>query len=71
MHKQAKQKEMHASHSQDREWFIGQRVMVRNLRSGFDWVPGVVVKRLGRVSYLVKTDGQKLWKRNVDQLKEN
>ena len=38
VHKQAKQKEMHDSHSQDCEWFIGQRVMVQNLRSGFDWV---------------------------------
>ena len=61
---------MHDSRSQDREWFIGQRVMVRNLRSGFDWVPGVIVERLGPVSYLVETEGQKLWKRHVDQLKK-
>ena len=29
--------------------------MVWNLRSGFDWVPGVIVERLGPVSYLVET----------------
>ena len=44
--------------------------MVWNLRSGFDWVPGVIVKRLGPVSFLVETEGQKLWKRHVDQHKE-
>ena len=40
--------------------------MVRNLRPGCDWVPGIVVELLGPVSYVV----QKLWKQHVDQLKE-
>jgi len=48
--------------AQDREWFIGQKVIVQNLRPGYDWVPGVIVERLRPVSYLVQTEAQQLWK---------
>ena len=34
--------------------------MVRNLRSGLDWIPGVIVERLGPVSYLVETEGKEI-----------
>ena len=49
---------------------IGQSVMARNMRPGPDWVPAVVIERLGPLTYLVETTEQKLWKRHVDLLQE-
>ena len=43
--------------------------MVRNLRPGPDWIPGIVTEVLGPVTYLVDTDGGQGWKRHADQLK--
>ena len=52
------------------EFFVGQSVMARNLRPGPDWVPAIIVERLGPVSYLVETSERQLWKRHIDLLKE-
>lgn len=54
--KQASQKQQHDTHSQTREFFIGQEVMVKNLRPGPAWIPGTVVQRLGPVSFLVEVE---------------
>ena len=52
--KQAQQKATHDRRAKAglREVFVGQNVMARNLRPGLDWVPAMVVERLGPVSYL-------------------
>lgn len=70
VYQQARQKKLHDDRSQDREFFVGQKVMVRNLRPGCDWVPGVIIERSGPVSYVVHTSDQQIWKRHIDQLKE-
>ena len=70
LHKQSLQKDSHDRKAQDRSWFLGQTVRVRNLRPGPDWVTGVIVERLGPRSYLVETGTHQFWKRHVDQLKE-
>ena len=44
--------------------------MARNLRPGADWVPAVVVERLGPLTYLVETSDRLLWKRHIDLLRE-
>ncbi len=64
---QSRQKEAHDLRAKSREFFIGQSVMVKNLRPGPDWVPGVIVECLGPVSYLVETHDKMMWKRHVDQ----
>ena len=66
--KQASQKEKHDRHAREREFHVGQQVMVRNLRPGPAWVPGTIVKRLGPVSFLVEVSGL-IWKRHVDHLR--
>ena len=66
--KQATQKEKHDQHAKEREFHVGQRVMVRNLRPGPAWVPGIIVKRLGPVSFLVEVNGL-IWKRHIDHLR--
>ena len=67
---QAQQKLYHDQHSAGRELFIGQRVMVRNLRVGDKWVPGTIMKRTGPLSYLVQVAGGQMWKRHIDQLRQ-
>ena len=53
--KQAQQKAQHNRRAQEREFFVGQSVMARNVRPGPDWVPAVVIERLGPLTYLVET----------------
>jgi hypothetical protein len=45
--KQAVQKKQHDLHARGRDIAVGQTVMVRNLRSGDNWIPGVVINQLG------------------------
>ena len=68
--KQADQKVSHDQHSRDREFMIGQRVMVRNLRPGPTWIPGTIVGRNGPLSYVVQVKGEQTWKRHVEHLRE-
>lgn len=46
---------------------IDQMVLIWNLRDGPKWLHGIVVEKLGPVSYQVEVQGQ-LWSRHVDQL---
>jgi hypothetical protein len=69
LEKQAKQKFQHDQRAQTREFHVGQEVTVRNLRPGAKYVPGVVIERLGPLSYLVSVQDGVVWKRHVDHLK--
>ena len=64
--KQANQKASYDRLSQTREFHVGQEVTVRNLRPGSKYVPGVIVERLGPLSYLVSGV---TWRRHVDHIK--
>ena len=68
--RQAQQKFQHDSHAHNRELFVGQRVMVRNLRPGDKWVPGTIIERTGPLSYLVQVSGGQTWKRHIDHLRQ-
>lgn len=68
--KQADQKVTHDQHSRSREFMVGQRVMVRNLRPGPSWIPGTIVERNGPLSYVVQVKGEQVWKRHVEHLQE-
>ena len=64
--KQGQQKAKHDQHAHERTFPVGQTVMVRNFRNGPKWVSGVVIKREGPVTYLVRVDNGNIWKRHVD-----
>ena len=70
LEKQAKQKVQHYRQAQKQEFFVGQLVMARNIHSGPDWVPAVVIERLGPLTYLVETADYLLWKRHINLLRE-
>ena len=69
LEKQSHQKSSHDLRAKKREWFVGQRVMARNMRPGPNYVPATILEVLGPVTYLVETDGREIWKRHLDQLK--
>ena len=55
--KQADQKRHHEQHAKLRELFLGQQVLVQNIRPGQTWTPGTVIERNGPLSYLVQITG--------------
>ena len=67
--RQAQQKTDHDRRARSRELHVGQQVMARNLRQGVPWVAGVIVERLGPLTYLVQVDTGQLWKRHLDHLR--
>ena len=69
--KQAEQKKDHNLHTRKREFFIGQRVLVRNLRDGPRWLQRTVIERKGPLSYLVQMTSGTVWKRHVDHMLES
>ena len=44
--KQATKKLHHDQHSKERDFFVGQEVMVRNMRPGQDLIPGLIIQQL-------------------------
>ena len=53
-----------------RQFHVGQKVMVKDMRpTDTKWIPGVVIKQLGPVSYLVKVEQGLHWKRHIDHLR--
>ena len=67
VHKQVGQKKSYDEHSRKQTFFTGQTVTAINYRAGLVWMPGTFVKKNGP---LIKINGDHLWKRHIDQLKE-
>ena len=67
--RQAVQKEQHDHHAHARSIEAGQPVMVKNMRPGDLWIPGVVMRLLGPLTYLVDVGEGRAWKRHIDHLK--
>jgi len=51
------------------KFVIGQRIMAKNFRDGPTWLPGVVVKQLGVLTFLVQLGKGQFWKRHSNQLR--
>ena len=66
---QAKQKNNYDRRCRSREYFVGQNVQAHNFRAGPRWVAGVIVERLGPLTYLVQVDSGVFWRRHIDQLR--
>ena len=69
--KQAQQKLDHDNSRVIRTFTIGQKVMAKNFRDGPKWVPGVISKILGPLSYLVQMEDGLMWRRHVDHIRDN
>ena len=49
-------------------YFVGQNVQARNFSTSPRWTAGVIVERLGPLTYLVQVDSGIFWHRQVDHL---
>ena len=63
------QKDYHDSHSKDRHFSIGQKIMARNFLQVTTWVPRVIKECCGPLTYLVEIESGVLWRRNADHIK--
>jgi len=66
---QADQKAYHDKRTRQRGFKVGQGVVVKDQNPGKQWVPGIIEKLQGPVTYLVHLDTGQLWKRHIDHLK--
>ena len=69
MSKQADQKQQHDQHTRPCFLFPGSLVMVRVYVGQAKWIPGVVLRKLGPLTYDVETRDGRTVKRHADQLK--
>ena len=65
--KQSDQKTRHDKSSSEREFALGEQVLVQNFRGEPKWLDGTVTEQTGPVSYKVLV-GDQLWKRHIDQM---
>ena len=68
---QEKQKESHDSNNATRKFDVGENVYVKNLPAGKPkWIPGIVKKVTGPLSYVVKLQDGKEVRRHVDHVRK-
>ena len=68
LEKQAQQKEQHDAHACERKLGIGQAVMACAFSSSTHWLPGVVTRQIGPLTYLIQLTDGTVWRRHIDQL---
>ena len=65
--KQADQKLKHDQHSKEREFLIGEPVLVENFRGEPKWLKATIKERTGPISYKTLV-GEEIWRRHADQI---
>ena len=71
MDSQAKQKATHDVHLKFREFYPGDRVLVKDLRKEDTWWPGLVAEQNGPRSYVVVLNDGRVWKRHIDHVRRD
>ena len=69
MSKQAKQKAQHDEHAKSRSLVPGAAVLARDYSGPDKWISGIVLQRLGPITYSVEISNGRIVKRHIDQLK--
>ena len=67
--KQDAQKTNHDQHAKARSFDIGDSVFARDFPTGTKWLPGVISKIKGPLSYVVKLEDERLVRRHVDHIR--
>ena len=62
---QSNQSHHHDQHAKSYEFKIGQAVMARNFHPGKKWLPGVIEKHTGPLSYRVRLHAGDSWDLNI------
>ena len=69
MSKQAKQKAQHDEHAKSRSLIPEAAVLARDYNGPDKWVSGIIVHRLGQITYSIEMSNGRIVKRHTDQLK--
>ena len=69
MSKQAKQKAQHDKHAKSRSLVPGAAVLARDYGGADKWVSGIILQRLGPITYSVEISNGRIVKRHINQLK--
>ena len=69
MSKPAKQKAQHDEHAKSRSLVPGAAVLARDYSGPDKWISGIVLQRLGPITYNVEISNGRIVKRHIDQLK--
>lgn len=70
MNKQSDKKTNHDIHSEYREFFPGDQVLVKDVRADETWWPSTVAERTAPKSYIVILEDGSIWKRHVDLIRK-
>ena len=62
-------KKQHDKHAQPCSLFPGSLVMTRDYTGPSKWIPGMILRKLGPVTFDVETTNGRIVKRHVDQLR--
>ena len=71
MDSKAKQKATHDAHAKFREFYPGDRNLVKDLRREHMWWRGSVAERSGPKSYVVVLNDGRVWKRHLDHIRRD
>ena len=71
MDSQSKRKATHDAHSRFREFYPGDRILVKDLRKEHTWWPSSVAERSGPKSYVVVLNDGRVWKRHLDHIRRD
>ena len=69
LEKQAQQKQQRDANTHERTLHIGQSVLARAFRGSSCWLPGVVTRQLGSLTYLIQLTDGTIQRRYLDQLR--
>ena len=69
MHSQRKQKQYHDEHCKQRQFLEGYSVYVKDCSGKEEWLPGIITKIQGPLSYLVELEDERVVRRHVDHVK--
>ena len=68
-HSQHKQKQLHDAHCRQRQFKEGESVFTKKFSGKEEWVPGIISKVQGPVSFLVSMDDGRVVRRHADHVK--
>ena len=69
LNKQADQKFKHDKHSKERDFLVGEPVLVQNFRGEPKWLKATIIERTSPVSYKTLV-GEEVWRRHADQIRK-
>ena len=68
--KQFRQKENHDQRTRTRNLLIGDKLFAGNFRRGKPWLPGVVIRRAGPLSFMAEVTDGRLLRRHLNHLRD-